>query len=105
MYAAGPVGKRRNKESGQQHLDYFSGEYIVEHTVYGNRPQESNKGIKNHIDVIIAKAEDIKDRKYFDKQVALQIIPPRIGRIEKATVFVFISTPEKIGEITIRIIK
>jgi len=57
-------------------MNFFTGEHIAEYPVYCHRSGKSYKGIENNIDIIVTKAEDIHQRKKFNKHVALQIIPP-----------------------------
>ena len=53
----------------------FAGVNIIHNPVNGNRAKHADKGVKNNVGIIVTKAENIEDRKYFDKRIALQVIP------------------------------
>ena len=78
---------------------FFTREYIAEHTINGNWSYESNKRVKNHIDIIIAKAENIYQWKKLDEHITLQIIPPRIFRRKKTSILTFISTMKYVEKV------
>ena len=59
MNAACPIGKGRDQKRCQQHMHFFTRKYIAEHTINCNRPCESDKGVKNYIDIVVPKTENI----------------------------------------------
>jgi hypothetical protein len=80
-------------------MHFFSREYIAKHTIYSHRPDNGDKRIKDHIDIIISKTENIYQRKKFDEHITLQVVPPGIIRGKKTSILTFISTVKNIGEV------
>ena len=75
MQTACPVKKRRDQKNRDEHLPFFTRINITHDPVNGNRAKQADERIKNNIGIIITKTENIEDGKYFDKRIALEIIP------------------------------
>ena len=86
-------------------MDFFTRKYIAEHTINGNRSGESDKGIENDIHIIITKTENIYQWKKLDEHITLQVIPPRITRGKKTSVFIFIPAMENIEKVFRRVVE
>lgn len=80
-------------------MDFFTGEYVAEHTINRDWSSEGDKGIEDNIHIVISKTENIYQWKEFDEHVSLQIIPPWIIRGKKTSVFIFITTMKNIEEV------
>ena len=78
---------------------FFAGEDIAKHTIYCHGPGNGDKRIKDHIDIIISKTENIYKGKKLDEHITLQIIPPGIIRGKETSILTFISTVKNIGKI------
>ena len=96
MHPARPICKRWNEKSCQQHMYLFTGKYIAENAVHGNRACNCDERIKDNIHIIVAKTQHIYQRKKFDEHVAFKVIPPRIFRGEEIPISVFVTTIKKI---------
>ena len=94
-----PIGKWWDQKSCKQYMNFFTREYIAEHTINGNRSYESDKGIENNIHIIITKAENIYQWKKLYEHIRLQVIPPRIIRGKKTSIFIFIPTMKNIEKV------
>ena len=75
MQTACPVKKRRDQKNRDEHLPFFTRINITHDPVNGNWTKHTNEGIKNNIGIVITKTENIEEGKYFDKGIALEIIP------------------------------
>ena len=77
-------------------MNFFSGKHITEYTVHCHGTGECDERIENNVDIIISKAENIYGGKKLDEHITLQVIPPRIFRGKKSSVFLVIPTLKKI---------
>ena len=75
MQATCPVKERRDQKNRDKHLPFFTRINIIHNPVNGNWAKHTDEGIKNNIGIIVTETENIEDRKYFNKRVALQVIP------------------------------
>ena len=73
--------------------------------VNSNGPKKSNEGVKDHINVIVAKAEAIKNRNEFDICIPFKIIPVWISAGKKICEWVNAYTGKNSGEIRLRVSK
>ena len=77
-------------------MDLFSGKHIAENTINGHWPGECDEWVKNNIDIIISKTENIYQWKKLDEHVTFQIIPPGVMRGKETTVFILIAAMKDI---------
>ena len=62
MKTTGPIKKRWNQEGCQDNLQLFTGINIDHYPVHGNGSQHGEERIKNNIDIIITKTEQVEKR-------------------------------------------
>jgi hypothetical protein len=105
MQTACPVKEGRDQKNRDKHLPFFTGINVIHDPVNGDRAKQADEGIKNNIGIIITKTENIKDRKYFDKRIALEIIPIRIFSSEKFEYPIGIWITKKVDHVLRRILK
>ena len=75
MQTACPVKKRRDQKNRDKHLPFFARINVIHDPVNGNWAKHTDEGIKNNIGIVITKTENIENGKYFNKGIALEIIP------------------------------
>ena len=105
MQTACPVNERRDQEDRNDQLPFFTSVNVVHNPVDGNGAKHTDEGIKNNIGIIVTKTENIEDRKYFNKRIALQVIPIRIFRSEKFEYPTGIRIVKKIDHVFRRVFK
>jgi hypothetical protein len=86
-------------------LPFFIGINVIHYPVNANGTKHADERIKNNIGIIITKTENVEDRKYFNKRIALQIIPIRILGPEKFEYATGIRVVKQVDHIFRRILK
>jgi hypothetical protein len=77
--------------------------HITHYPIDSNGPKHADEGVKNNIDVIVAKAENIEDRKQFDEKISLEIVPVGIIGPKKLYYASLIWIAKKIYQVFVRI--
>lgn len=98
MQAASPIYKGRNKENGDQQGNLLSREHVLHDTVNGHRTEKRDEGIEDHVDIIVAKAEQVENSHDLYEEVRLYIIPPGIPAGEEVSVAAFITIVKEVSE-------
>lgn len=80
-------------------MNFLTREYVAEHAINCNRSNESDKGVEDHIDIIVPKTENIYQRQELNEHIALKVIPPGIVRGKKTSILIFIPAMKNIEKV------
>ena len=82
MNARWKVNGWRQEKAPDDDPDLSPGKYLYKQPVQNNMAEKNNEIEEQTVDIIIAAAENIKDRNQFDDNISLKVVPVRIKRTE-----------------------
>ena len=105
MQAACPIKEGRDQKNRNKELPFFACVNIIHDPVDRDWTKHTDEWIEYYIGIIITKAENIENRKYLNKSIALKVIPVRIISWEKFEYSVGIGIPKKVDHVLRGILK